>query len=142
MKELCERAVQLVASSATPGVKVHLDVPTTDIAIEVDAAKTEQMLLNLLQNAVEAVTPAGSGHVKLRARRQPHSVLLEIEDDGPGLVPPEAPILDAFFSTKPHGTGLGLAIAHRIVTDHGGTIDVTSRPGKTVFAVTLPLHLG
>jgi nitrogen-specific signal transduction histidine kinase len=54
---------------------------------------------------------------------------------------PDAPIFDAFFSTKPQGTGLGLAIAHRIVTDHGGTIDVSSKPGRTVFGITLPMWL-
>jgi signal transduction histidine kinase len=66
-------------------------------------------------------------------------VRIEIEDDGPGLPSPEAPVFDAFFSTKPAGTGLGLAITHRIVTDHGGTMDVDSRPGRTSFAFTLPM---
>jgi nitrogen-specific signal transduction histidine kinase len=50
---------------------------------------------------------------------------------------PDAPIFDAFYSTKPHGTGLGLAIVHRVVSDHEGTVDVESRPGHTVFRVTL-----
>ena len=74
----------------------------------------------------------------LRGRRQPRHVLIEIEDDGPG-IPQGAPIYDAFFSTKEGGTGLGLAITHRIVTDHRGTIDVNSRPGRTTFRVVLPL---
>jgi len=62
-----------------------------------------------------------------------------VEDDGPGLSSPDAPIFDAFFSTKEGGTGLGLAITHRIVTDHNGTIDVVSNPGKTTFRIKLPL---
>jgi nitrogen-specific signal transduction histidine kinase len=66
--------------------------------------------------------------------------MLEVEDDGPGLKSPDAPIFDAFFSTKPNGTGLGLAIVHRIVTDHSGTIDVESRPGRTCFRVLLPME--
>ena len=61
---------------------------------------------------------------------------------GPGLPDPDAPIFDAFFSTKEGGTGLGLAISHRIVSDHGGTIDVTSRPGRTSFRIALPLEQG
>jgi signal transduction histidine kinase len=67
-------------------------------------------------------------------------MFFEVEDDGPGLPSPDAPIFDPFFSTKPHGTGLGLAITHRIVADHGGDITVESRPGRTVFRVTLPLE--
>jgi signal transduction histidine kinase len=77
--------------------------------------------------------------VTLRVRRQPRRVTFEVRDDGPGLSSPDAPIFDAFFSTKPRGTGLGLAIAHRIVTDHGGDVSVESRPGYTVFRVQLPL---
>ena len=77
--------------------------------------------------------------VVLRARRGPRHVILDVEDDGPGLQTPDAPIFDAFFSTKEGGTGLGLAITHRIVTDHLGMIDVSSKIGKTTFRVTLPL---
>ena len=133
--------IQLVAPAAETGsTAVVLDFPVSDLEIEIDGAKVEQVLLNVLQNAIEAA-PAGGGAVVVRVRRQPRRALIEVEDDGPGLPSPDAPIFDAFFSTKPQGTGLGLAIAHRIVTDHGGTIDVTSRPGSTVFRITLPLRL-
>ncbi len=139
---VAERAAQLVApNAAAAGAKVKLDLPSTELELELDAAKIEQVLLNVLQNAVEAVSATGGGNVTLRVRRQPRAAVLEIEDEGPGLVTPDAPIFDAFFSTKPHGTGLGLAIAHRIVTDHEGTIDVNSRPGRTVFRITLPISL-
>jgi nitrogen-specific signal transduction histidine kinase len=69
-------------------------------------------------------------------------VFIDVEDDGPGLTSPDAPIFDPFFSTKQGGTGLGLAITHRIVTDHRGTIDVSSRPGRTSFHIALPLEQG
>jgi PAS domain S-box-containing protein len=142
LRALCERAVQLVAPDAEAGaVQIALDLPATDLELELDGAKIEQVLLNLLRNAIEAVAPGGGGSVIVRARRQPRQAVIEVEDDGPGLPSPEAPIFDAFFSTKPHGTGLGLAIAHRIVTDHGGTIDAAGRPGATVFRITLPIRL-
>jgi PAS domain S-box-containing protein len=142
LRALCDRVIQLVTPAAEAGhTKVALDFPVTDLEIEVDGAKVEQVLLNLLNNAVEATGPVGGGAVVMRVRRQPRRALIEVEDDGPGLPSPDAPIFDAFFSTKPNGTGLGLAIAHRIVTDHGGTIDVTSRPGSTVFRIGLPLRL-
>jgi PAS domain S-box-containing protein len=152
IRNLCDRVVQVTASQAqSVGVSVAVDHPGEDIVLDADGAKLEQVLLNLVQNAIEALAPSAdapkagrldrrqSGHVVLRARRQPRRVQLEVEDDGPGLPSPEAPIFDAFYSSKPSGTGLGLAIAHRIVTDHGGSIAVDSRPRRTIFRVLLPL---
>jgi PAS domain S-box-containing protein len=141
-RALAERARQLVISQAQDaGVELTVDVPDAEIAFEADAERLGQVLLNLLQNAIEAAAhgEGGTGHVVLRARRQPRDVRIEVEDDGPGLPPGNAPVFDAFFSTKPSGTGLGLAIVHRIVTDHGGIVDVESRPGHTQFCVLLPL---
>ena len=138
--KLCEHAKAMVQAQADGlGVSLSCDLPSADIVFEADAAKLTQVLLNLLQNGVESAGPTGGGSVVLRCRRGPRHVLLEVEDDGPGLPSPEAPIFDAFFSTKEGGTGLGLAITHRIVTDHGGSIDVTSRADKTMFRITLPL---
>jgi PAS domain S-box-containing protein len=145
VRELCERAVQLVLPRAAAAhVSLTSDLPTRDVTVQADAAKMEQVLLNLLGNAIEAISPTGSastrGHVVLRVRRQPRRVVFEVEDDGPGLPSPDAPIFDAFFSTKPDGTGLGLAITHRIISDHGGDIDVESRPGRTIFRVSIPVE--
>jgi PAS domain S-box-containing protein len=142
LRAVAERVARLVASDAARAHAVlKLDLPSAEIELEIDAAKIEQVLLNVLQNAVEAVAPVGGGRVLLRLRRQPRHAVIEIEDEGSGLSNPDAPIFDPFFSTKPHGTGLGLAIAHRIVTDHEGTISVSSRPGRTVFQITLPVGL-
>jgi PAS domain S-box-containing protein len=139
--KLCEHAMTLVAARAEPaGVTVVCELPSTDIEFQADSDKLTQVLLNLLQNAVEATISSGGGNVLLRGRRGPRHVLIDVEDDGVGLPSPEAPIFDAFFSTKPGGTGLGLAITHRIVTDHHGSIDVSSRAGKTGFRLTLPLE--
>jgi signal transduction histidine kinase len=115
------------------------DLPSADLEFQGDAAKLTQVLLNLMQNGVESTGASGGGSVLLRARREPRQVAIEVEDDGPGLPSADAPIFDAFFSTKEGGTGLGLAITHRIVTDHNGTITVASRPGKTTFRIKLPL---
>ena len=69
------------------------------------------------------------------------SAAIEIVDTGPG-IPEDAPIFDAFYTTKEAGTGLGLAIVHRIVEEHGGSIGFESRPGRTCFTVHLPLVHG
>jgi signal transduction histidine kinase len=132
--------MQLLAHRAADAhVELTNDFPSRDSELNVDPDKIEQVLLNLLTNAIEAVATGGRGHVILRVRRQPRSVTFAVEDNGPGLPSANAPIFDAFFSTKPNGTGLGLAITHRIVTDHGGDVAVESRPGHTVFRVQLPL---
>ncbi len=134
-----EHACSLVQASAkAAGVELACDVPSSDVEFPADAAKLTQVLLNLLNNAIEA----GGKAVRIRGRRGPRQVFIDVEDDGAGLPGSEAPIFDAFYSTKEGGTGLGLAITHRIVTDHRGTIDVSSRPGKTSFHVALPLEQG
>ena len=104
-----------------------------------DSERLRQVVLNLTRNAVEAMTGPG-GHLRLRARRAAAAgtVEVEVEDDGPGFAE-DLPIFDAFFTTKIQGTGLGLSLVHRIVSDHGGTIRVRSRPGQTCFTVTLPV---
>jgi PAS domain S-box-containing protein len=139
--KLCEHALTLVSAQAEPaGVALTCELPSADIEFQADPDRLIQVLLNLLQNAVEATGSGSGGSVVLRGRRGPRHVLIDVEDDGVGLPTPEAPIFDAFFSTKEGGTGLGLAITHRIVTDHRGAIDVFSKSGKTTFRLTLPLE--
>ncbi|MFI5302418.1 MAG: protoglobin domain-containing protein [Polyangiales bacterium] len=130
----------LEADAAAAHVQLVLDVPSTPLTLSLDADKLLQVLLNLARNAIEALAPVGGGPVFLRVRRLPLHAIVEVEDQGPGLPNPSAPVFDAFFSTKANGTGLGLSIVHRIVSDHGGTIAVESVPGRTVFRVQLPLH--
>ena len=137
LSESMQHACGLLAASAkAAGVDLICDLPSSDIELSVDPAKFTQILLNLLSNGIEA----GGKTVRLRGRRGPRQVFIDVEDDGPGLVTPSAPIFDAFYSTKESGTGLGLAITHRIVKDHRGTIDLSSRPGRTSFHVALPLE--
>jgi PAS domain S-box-containing protein len=137
---LFSRVIELTSAQAAEAkVTIEQDVPPQELVIYADTGKVQQVLLNIVQNAIEALEPARTGRVVMRARRHPRHVRIEIEDDGPGLPSPEAPVFDAFFSTKPAGTGLGLAITHRIVSDHGGTLDVDSRPGRTSFGFTIPI---
>lgn len=135
---VCNKVLSMVEADAAAGhVRVERDFALHDPTALIDPEKLVQALLNLVRNAIDSVASTGGGRVVLRTRRQPRAVVIEVEDEGPGLPGPEAPIFDAFYSTKSHGTGLGLAIVHRVVTDHDGTIDVESRPGRTVFRVTL-----
>ncbi len=124
-----------------PGMPTSLrgDLPLAEVLVEGDADQLEQLLLNLARNALEALHGREDPAITLRLRRSPREALLEVEDNGPGLANPDAPIFDAFFTTKAGGTGLGLSIVHRIAQDHGGAVEVSSAPGRTVFTVRMPL---
>jgi signal transduction histidine kinase len=109
-----------------------------DIPILGDAAALEQVFLNLLLNAGQALEPGG--HARVNVVAQSDNVAVTIQDDGRGM-PDEsvARAFDLFFSTRKDGTGLGLSIARQIVQAHGGTIGMNSAPGQgTIVRVTLP----
>lgn len=105
-----------------------------------DRAQIRQVLVNLLDNAVAALGGAGHITVSISLQEADNSVVLEVEDDGPG-VPEEDKLrlFEPYFSTKRSGTGLGLAIASTIVADHGGYIRVKNVPPRGAkFVVELP----
>ena len=77
------------------------------------------------------------GRLRLAARAAGGEVEIDVEDDGPGFGE-DLPVFDAFFTTKSQGRDWACAIVHRIVADHGGTIRVESRPGRTCFTLALP----
>jgi signal transduction histidine kinase len=83
------------------------------------------------------------GVLTLRTRTEDGKVLIEVEDTGSGLTPEEcARIFTPYYTSKRHGTGLGLAIVQSVVSDHGGSIQVRSEPGRgTTFVIELPRGL-
>ena len=113
-----------------------------------DPVRIMQVMLNLLQNAVQAGAGTPPGTIRLRtawdgALRSeggtPLPIRIEVEDDGPGIPAHIADqVFEPFVSGRENGTGLGLALAGKIVTDHGGLIRAESRPGRTVLRVSLP----
>ena len=141
-RALCERAIHLLSPKATEAqTGLDLDFPNREPVLNVDSAKIEQVLLNLLGNAVEALAPAGGGRVTLRVRRQPRSVFFEVEDTGPGLPSPDAPDLRPLLLNEArwHGVGPRHLTPNRVRSRRrpGGR----ERPGRTVFRVTLPLEV-
>jgi signal transduction histidine kinase len=130
----------------TRGVTIERDYDPELPTIVGLGGELNQVWTNLLDNACDAVagltdrTPM----VTLRAHRDGDDVVVEVEDNGPGIPAELQPkVFDAFFTTKPpgQGTGLGLQISYRIVTEeHGGSLTVSSQPGRTVFRATLPIH--
>lgn len=104
-------------------------------------SQINQVLLNLLTNAAQAID--GMGRIQIRSWADAQGIYVSLQDNGRGM-PPEvmAKIFDPFFTTKPvgQGTGLGLSISYKIVQDHGGQIRVASEPGRgTRFLISLPL---
>lgn len=101
-----------------------------------------QIWTNLIINAVEAMN--GRGKLRIRTSLKPDHILVEINDNGPGIPPDiQGRIFEPFFTTKPQGegTGLGLDTVYRIVRKHHGEIRFQSEPGDTCFQVRLPLTL-
>ncbi|MGE5179349.1 MAG: two-component system sensor histidine kinase NtrB [Bacteroidota bacterium] len=125
----------------TSGVRIERPGADTWPTVTADTDQLQQVLLNLIQNAVQA-TPK-EGVVTIRAFRRPGdrpSVVIQVEDTGPGIAPDLLPrIFEPFFTTRPKGTGLGLFVAHGIVQRHGGTLEVESGATGARFRVVLPV---
>jgi signal transduction histidine kinase len=127
------------------GVQLRMGAATST-PFRADPQQIKQVLINLIQNAAEAI--GNDGTITLSARRDGSrskenshdSVILEVEDTGPG-IPRDVQdkLFDPFFSTKEEGTGLGLAISAQIVEKHGGTIEFDTHQGHgTTFRLVLP----
>jgi PAS domain S-box-containing protein len=111
--------------------------------VDGNAQRLEQVFLNLLVNATQALPEGRPGNeIVVVAGRSPDGLaVVEVTDNGGGIAPEVLPhIFDPFFTTKPVGVGmgLGLSICHGIVTSHGGSISVDGTAGRTTFRVTLP----
>ena len=128
---------------STLNITVSLALDVTEPKIWADPSELQQLILNLLINAEQAlVTVPGPRAITVRTHSEERTVRLELADTGPG-IPAEIQdkIFDPFFTTKPQGlgTGLGLSICYGIARDHGGRITVQSAPGEgATFAVALP----
>lgn len=154
-------ALRLVRPTVPKGVTLQLRCEDTALPVLAAPAQLHQLVVNLCKNAIDAIQDKGGARGVLTVTLAPlsvaaprelnrtrldtgHYACLTVADDGCGMSAATLErIFEPFFTTKPvdRGTGLGLAAAHGIVADHGGVIDVSSRPGDgAVFSVYLPLH--
>ena len=158
---LVERALEVLAEQLTDGaVRVERDLDGTasaPLTLSCDGYKLQGVLINVIKNAVEAMTTrpldlnADAAPVRerertlrVRTRRLPdNQIAIEVQDTGPGLLPEaRGHVFEPFFTTKVTGTGLGLATAQRIVEAHGGTIEIVDPAGGeegAVVRVVLPV---
>ncbi len=121
-------------------VKVELHKAEQMPPVEHDPNQIQQVLLNLMLNAIQAIDGPGEIHVITEA--QDGQAYVTVTDTGHGIDPEDLPhIFRPFYTTKGHGTGLGLSLARRIVEDHGGSLTVSSVLGKgSTFLMSLPLR--
>jgi PAS domain S-box-containing protein len=141
VREGLDNTLIILHNKLKSGVTVVREYAEDLPVIQAYASELNQVWTNIIDNAIDAMD--GEGTLFVRTRREDPWVVVEIEDDGPG-IPAEiqTKIFDPFFTTKPlgEGSGLGLNISRNLVVQkHRGEITVSSRPGRTCFAVRLPM---
>jgi signal transduction histidine kinase len=137
---LSDTVAILGAKARARSVGVKLDMAPALPQVQGYGGELNQVWLNLIDNAIDAAP--SSGQVEVTARHEGDSVVVRVADNGPG-IPQELrdDLFDPFFTTKPvgQGQGLGLSTARALIEHHKGAIDFQSHPGRTEFAVTLPI---
>lgn len=125
------------------GLETRLAVealPGPALVVQADADQVEQLLINLVRNAVDA-SLRSKGKVRLGWKKAPGHVEITVEDEGPGLSN-TANLFVPFFSTKPGGTGIGLTLSRQIAEAHGGSLSLQNKPQGGGCIATLRLPLG
>lgn len=136
---IAETLTMLGSKTRSKSVEVSLEVPDDLPKALAIGAELNQVWMNLVDNALDAV--AVGGHVAVSAAHEADNVVVRIIDDGPGIPADiQGRIFDPFFTTKGvgNGTGLGLDIVRRLLQQQEGEIGLDSRPGRTEFQVRLP----
>lgn len=136
-----ENTLVILRSKLKTGVDVHREFAIDLPRIEAYGSELNQVWTNLIDNAIDAMQ--GKGEITIRTSSEGKNVVIEIEDNGPGIPEEIQPkLFTPFFTTKAmgKGTGLGLNISYNIIMKHHGDIRVTSQPGRTRFRITLPVQ--
>jgi two-component system nitrogen regulation sensor histidine kinase NtrY len=122
-------------------IEVDISKPENDMVVKIDKEQIRRVLINIFDNAVQAMTNNGKITVKINFNSSANNAQIEIADNGPGIKDEDKErLFQPYFSTRKNGTGLGLAIADRIITEHGGHIRVRdNQPNGTVFSIEIPI---
>ncbi|WP_456370943.1 hybrid sensor histidine kinase/response regulator, partial [Thermodesulfatator atlanticus] len=157
LNDIVDEVISFLKHSLDKKIVLRKEISAKLPIIMADSSQINQVLLNLCLNARDAILSQGGGQIIIRTRttifdnthifitgdKAPPGeyVVLEVEDTGPG-IPHDIidKIFEPFFTTKPvgEGSGLGLSVVYGIVRNHGGFVDVSSRPGKTKFTIFFP----
>jgi CheY-like chemotaxis protein len=144
LRKVLESAIRVVHNEMRHRARLTTTLGEVPL-VDGNAQRLEQVFLNLLVNATQALPEGRPGNeIAVAAGRAPDGqAVVEVTDNGGGIAPEVLPrIFDPFFTTKQVGVGmgLGLSICHGIVTSHGGSIKVDCKGGRTTFRVALPAH--
>jgi PAS domain S-box-containing protein len=123
--EIADLVRQVASLESRVAVEIEPASPET---VRVDRSQLEQALINLVRNAADAALETGGG-VRVRWRRGGRDLLIEVEDDGPGIAHTEN-LFVPFFTTKEGGSGVGLVLARQIIEAHGGNLQLVNREGS------------
>jgi len=139
-------AAMLYGECLAADVTLTVDLPSAPLVVEADEVQSQQVLLNVMKNAIDAMaeTDARARRLYVSARPDSGAAVIVVRDTGPGIAADvRGRLFDPFFTTKPKGLGVGLAVCRRIVEAHGGTLEVgpPSADGAT-FLFSLPLEAG
>lgn len=138
LKDLIEHTAQLMRQELK---KTTIDFTATCeseyLAIQADAEMIEQVLINLVKNAMESLADHANGKIELIGRYTGQSIIVEVIDNGPGIIPEALNrIFVPFFTTKKTGSGIGLALSRQIMQMHNGSLSVESTPDvRTIFTL-------
>jgi len=145
LAQLLERSLELIrAEAADNAITTSFDVEAGLLPVLGDVDRLQQVMMNVLINAMQAMEDGGTIAITLKNLQAGGVVELRIHDTGSGIAPDLlSQVFYPYFTTKQGGTGIGLAISQKIIADHGGSIELESEPGKgTTVIVQLPVFQG
>ena len=139
---LLQRSLQLIKTEADDNrIATTLEVAGAMLPVSGDVDRLQQVMMNVLLNAMQAMEQGGRLTVALANKEDGQSVILRINDTGAGIAAELLPqVFYPYFTTKQGGTGIGLSISQKIIVDHGGSIELESEPGTgTTVTILLPV---
>jgi len=142
LRNVINMAVELVKPQLKNNqVSITVDDANIDVLVNVDQVQLEQVIVNLLSNAMQAVETASEKHIHITLCRHQEQVIVQVDDSGSGINPANLPqLFDPFFTTKDTGLGLGLSISHKIMRNMHGKIKAENRPNAGArFSLSLPI---
>ena len=130
------RGVLTLLARSLEGTEVLVDIHPGTLALRADPSLLDQLLLNVVKNAIEALEQTAAPVIRISARLEYGRTVLRIADNGPG-IPDDAvdQLFVPFFTTKREGSGIGLSLGRQIMTAHGGDIAISRKDGQTVVSL-------